>query len=213
MHPWGRKRHIEQQRTEYQYADRTGTWTGWSRTPQDCGSRFPKAKRARRSSTRARHAGRHRGGLGDGRNLPRRPRHIRLAPTGINPKWPFELCVRIDRSGDRLPRQPICWLGALAWRRQIGVFSRLARVPAARWRARSPYSRNLAYRDHGFGRATLVLECDRRAAARNHREGRATIAAFSPKTSLSSSRRRKVSPAACRSSRGCSKSRCTKRMN
>ena len=39
-----------------------------------------------------------------------------------SPRWPFELSVRTSDPVDRLPRQPICRLGALAWRGQGGLF-------------------------------------------------------------------------------------------
>ena len=58
---------------------------------------------------------------------------VGLAPTGANPKWPFELCVRSTDPGDRLSCQPICGLGAFAWRGEIGLFrARLRSRPGAR---------------------------------------------------------------------------------
>ena len=47
---------------------------------------------------------------------------VSLAPTGANPKWPFEIFVRTTDPVIACLCQPICRLGAFAWRRQIGLF-------------------------------------------------------------------------------------------
>ena len=74
-----------------------------------------------------------------------------LGTRAAQPHWrESQMAVRTvrahQRSGDRLPRQPICRLGAVAWRGQ-GLVFRAWLGPCARARAKEPLFQDLGYRD------------------------------------------------------------------
>jgi methenyltetrahydromethanopterin cyclohydrolase len=84
---------------------------------------------------------------------------VELAPTGVNPKWPFEISVRTsDPVIACLASQYAGW--ALSHGEGKGKFFALGSGPARALARKEPLFADLAYRDHAT-RATLVLESDR----------------------------------------------------
>jgi methenyltetrahydromethanopterin cyclohydrolase len=84
---------------------------------------------------------------------------VALAPTGTNPKWPFELCVRsADPVIACLASQYAGW--ALSHGEGKSAFFALGSGPGRALARKEPLFSDLEYRDHA-GRATLVLESDR----------------------------------------------------
>ena len=67
------------------------------------------------------------------------------------------------RSGHRLPRQPICRLGALAWK-----WFALGSGPGRALALKEPLFQDLGYADKA-NRATLVIESDKPPPARGGR--------------------------------------------
>src|SRR5262249_32433489 len=84
---------------------------------------------------------------------------IGLAPTGPNPKWPFELCVRsTDPVTACLASQYAGW--ALSHGQGKEKFFALGSGPGRALARKEPLFQELAYRDRA-DRATLVLESSR----------------------------------------------------
>jgi methenyltetrahydromethanopterin cyclohydrolase len=126
---------------------------------------------------------------------------VGLAPTGANPKWPFELCVRsTDPVIACLASQYAGW--ALSHGEGKSAFFALGSGPGRALARKEPLFSELDYRDNA-SRATLVLESDR-APPREITEKVAHDCRVP---------RENVSRAAFRSSRACWRSRCIKRMS
>jgi methenyltetrahydromethanopterin cyclohydrolase len=84
---------------------------------------------------------------------------VDLAPTGTNPKWPFELCVRTtDPVVACLASQYAGW--ALSHGEGKSAFFALGSGPGRALARKEPLFAELEYRDHA-DRATLVLESER----------------------------------------------------
>jgi len=84
---------------------------------------------------------------------------VGLAPTGANPKWPFELCVRsTDPVIACLASQYAGW--ALSHGEGKSAFFALGSGPGRALARKEPLFSELDYRDNA-SRATLVLESDR----------------------------------------------------
>lgn len=84
---------------------------------------------------------------------------VELAPTGTNPKWPFELCVRTaDPVVACLASQYAGW--ALSHGEGKSAFFALGSGPGRALARKEPLFSELEYRDHAQ-RATLVLESER----------------------------------------------------
>jgi len=84
---------------------------------------------------------------------------VELAPTGVNPKWPFEISVRTsDPVIACLASQYAGW--ALSHGEGKGRFFALGSGPGRALARKEPLFSDIAYRDHAT-RATLVLESDR----------------------------------------------------
>ncbi len=84
---------------------------------------------------------------------------VALAPTGANPKWPFELCVRsTDPVTACLASQYAGW--ALSHGEGKSKFFALGSGPGRALARKEPLFEELEYRDKA-SRATLVLESDR----------------------------------------------------
>jgi methenyltetrahydromethanopterin cyclohydrolase len=84
---------------------------------------------------------------------------VGLAPTGTNPKWPFELCVRsTDPVTACLASQYAGW--ALSHGEGKSKFFALGSGPGRALARKEPLFQELKYRDQA-GRATLVVESDR----------------------------------------------------
>jgi methenyltetrahydromethanopterin cyclohydrolase len=84
---------------------------------------------------------------------------VAIAPTGANPKWPFELCVRsTDPVIACLASQYAGW--ALSHGEGKSAFFALGSGPARALARKEPLFAELEYRDHAT-RATLVLESGR----------------------------------------------------
>ncbi len=84
---------------------------------------------------------------------------VDLAPTGTNPKWPFELCVRTtDPVVACLASQYAGW--ALSHGEGKSAFFALGSGPGRALARKEPLFAELEYRDHA-NRATLVLESER----------------------------------------------------
>ena len=84
---------------------------------------------------------------------------VSLAPTGANPKWPFELCVRSnDPVIACLASQYAGW--ALSHGEGKGAFFALGSGPGRALARKEPLFAELAYHDKA-SRVTLVLESDK----------------------------------------------------
>ncbi|HXN88560.1 MAG TPA: methenyltetrahydromethanopterin cyclohydrolase, partial [Methylocella sp.] len=84
---------------------------------------------------------------------------VAIAPTGTNPKWPFELCVRsTDPVIACLASQYAGW--ALSHGEGKSAFFALGSGPGRALARKEPLFSELEYRDHAT-RATLVLESGR----------------------------------------------------
>ena len=96
---------------------------------------------------------------------------VEIAPTGANPKWPFELCVRsTDPVIACLASQYAGW--ALSHGEGKSAFFALGSGPGRALARKEPLFAELEYRDSA-SRATLVLEFQPGAAPRNRRKSRA----------------------------------------
>jgi methenyltetrahydromethanopterin cyclohydrolase len=84
---------------------------------------------------------------------------VELGPTGVNPKWPFEISVRTsDPVIACLASQYAGW--ALSHGEGKGAFFALGSGPGRALPCKEPLFQDLSYRDHAI-RATIVLESDR----------------------------------------------------
>ena len=173
-----------------------------------------RARRARRDADRCRQPAsrQHRGGLARRGNLHGRARHASSSFRAGDAALAVDAGGAHLRSGDRLPRQPICRLEALARRGQGRLLrARLrtgarARAHASRCSRISPIATSADDGDAGARERAA-------AAAADRRQGRAGLRPRAGPAHRSSMRRPRASPAARRSSRARSRSRCTRRMS